>query len=81
MSFLFTVVLSPGRSLRTVYCSFGSHLEGYRTPCSTDGRDLPIYTAGLTGAMRATATATDGAGHRTWDLAIARPMLKPQCCS
>ena len=58
-----------------MYCSFG---RGHRTPHSTGGRDLPIYTAGLTGAMRVyssllkettlTATATDGT----------MPMLKPQ---
>ena len=43
----FTV--APLGFLRTMFCSFW---KGHRVPCSTGGRNLPIYTAGWTGAMR-----------------------------
>ena len=37
---------------RVLLLRVAAHRGGHRTPHSTDERDLPIYTAGLTGAMR-----------------------------
>ena len=42
-------VTSLERSLQVLYCSFE---RNHQISCSAGGRDLPIYTAGLAGAMR-----------------------------
>ena len=79
------MVTSPERSLQILYCSFG---RNHRGPYCTGGRDVPIYTAGWTGAMRASsllkrtaAGVTDTTGDQTWDLAITRMMSQPQNCT